>query len=234
MKTKIKMVTKGGKKVPAFAADGKGKMKMGGAKMKKYEAGGVNDFEERQRRKRARAETRAEIASIEGEGTVADKRNNRAQRISVATGTARVKVPKSVSTSTSTSTSNTDNRNSGNTSNTTYSGSSSGSTSGANAGANADSGSSSNSNSRSSSTTPINRTPGQGKTMPDRRTKVTLPPKSKRGGPVMKKAMYGASMDPSMMNPGMMKKGGTTKLKKAMYGSTMKPTMMKKGGTKKK
>lgn len=236
MATKMKMVMKGGKMVPAFAADGKGKMKMGGAKMKKFEPGGVNDFEERQRRKRARAETRAEIASIEGEGTVADKRNNRAQRISVATGTARVKVPKSVSTSTSTTTSNTDNRNSGNTSNTTSSGSSSGSTSGANAGANADSGSSSNSNSRSSSTTPI-RTPQQGKTgKPDMRPKVTLPPKSKRGGPVMKKAMYGASMDPSMMNPsmmnpGMMKKGGKVATKKYFTGgptgddmSTMKAT----------
>ena len=178
MATKMKMVTKGGKKVPAFAADGKGKMKMGGAKMKKYEAGGVNDFEERQRRKRARAETRAEIASIEGEGTVADKRNNRAQRISVATGTARVKVPKSVSTSTSTSTSNTDNRYSGNTSNTTSSGSSSGSSSGASA----DSGSSSNSNSRSSSTTPINtgsRPPKTGpRPVPAPRTGQT-PPKQK-------------------------------------------------------
>jgi hypothetical protein len=31
MKSKLKMVTKGGKKVPAFAADGIGKMKKGGA-----------------------------------------------------------------------------------------------------------------------------------------------------------------------------------------------------------
>jgi hypothetical protein len=34
MATKMKMVSKDGKKVPAFAADGKGKMKMGGAKPK--------------------------------------------------------------------------------------------------------------------------------------------------------------------------------------------------------
>ncbi len=32
MATKMKMVSKGGKMVPAFAADGKGKMKMGGTK----------------------------------------------------------------------------------------------------------------------------------------------------------------------------------------------------------
>lgn len=38
MATKMKMVNKGGKIVPAFAADGKGKMKMGGTK--KYDDGG--------------------------------------------------------------------------------------------------------------------------------------------------------------------------------------------------
>jgi hypothetical protein len=36
MKNKLKMVTKGGKKVPAFAADGVGKMKKGGAVKKGY------------------------------------------------------------------------------------------------------------------------------------------------------------------------------------------------------
>jgi hypothetical protein len=38
MATKMKMVSKGGKMVPSFAADGKGKMQMGGAK--KYQDGG--------------------------------------------------------------------------------------------------------------------------------------------------------------------------------------------------
>jgi hypothetical protein len=38
MATKMKMVSKGGKMVPSFAADGKGKMKMGGTK--KYQNGG--------------------------------------------------------------------------------------------------------------------------------------------------------------------------------------------------
>lgn len=34
MATKMKMVMKGGKKIPAFAADGKGKMMSGGTKPK--------------------------------------------------------------------------------------------------------------------------------------------------------------------------------------------------------
>jgi len=42
MKTKMKMVNKGGKMVPAFAADGKGKMMMGGSKMKKMGTGGMH------------------------------------------------------------------------------------------------------------------------------------------------------------------------------------------------
>lgn len=209
MATKMKMVMKGGKKVPAFAADGKGKMKMGGIKMKKYETGGVNDFEERQKRKKIRAQTKADIAAIEGEGTVSNKRNNRAQRISVATGTARVKVPKSVSTSTTTSTSNTDNRNSGNTSNNTSSGSTSGSTSGANADADANS---------SSTINPMPR-----RTTPRvRRNTSNTPatPMQKRGGSTK-------AIKPKM------KMGGST-LKKAMYGTAMKSSMMKKGGIKKK
>ena len=218
MATKMKMVMKGGKMVPAFAADGKGKMKMGGVKMKKYEVGGVSDFEERQRRKKERARTKAEIAAIEGEGTVSNKRNNRADRIAVATGTKRVKVPKKLSTSTTTSTSNTDNRNSGNTSNNTYSGSSSGSTSGANANADAN----------SSST--INPMPRRTPRPIGTRTRQEL-----RRGASMQKGGSTKAIKPQM------KVGGsTTKLKKAMYGSTMKPTMMakpsmmKKGGTKKK
>jgi hypothetical protein len=213
MATKMKMVMKGGKKVPAFAADGKGKMKMGGVKMKKYETGGVNDFEERQRRKKVRAETKAEIAAIEGEGTVSNKRNNRADRIAVATGTKRVKVPKSVSTSNSTSNSIT--KDSGNTYNSTSSGSSSGSSAGAVAGANADAGANS-----SSTINPMpRRTPG----------KITpRPSKELRRGASMQKGGFTKAIKPKM------KVGGsTTKLKKAMYGSTMKPTMMKKGGTKK-
>lgn len=91
-------------------------------------------FERRQAKKIAKAQTRSKIAEIEGEGTVAQKRDNRARRISTMAGTARAKTPKSISTSTSTSTSTTDNRNSGNTTNTTNSGSSSGSNSGATGG----------------------------------------------------------------------------------------------------
>ena len=209
MATKMKMVMKGGKMVPAFAADGKGKMKMGGVKMKKYEVGGVSDFEERQRRKKEKARTKAEIAAIEGEGTVSDKKNNRAARITQIFGTGRAKTPKSISTTTSTS--NTDNRNSGNTSKNTYSGSSSG----ANANADADANSSSTIN-------PMpRRTPGP--ITPRQRQEL------RRGTPMQKRGGSTKAIKPKM------KVGGsTTKLKKAMYGSTMKPTMMKKSGTKKK
>ena len=42
MESKMKMVKKGGKMVPAFAADGKGKMKMGGSTMKKMGTGGMH------------------------------------------------------------------------------------------------------------------------------------------------------------------------------------------------
>jgi hypothetical protein len=79
--------------------------KKGGA-VKKYQEGGSTGFDRRQAKKVAKAETRAKVASIEGEGTVAQKRDNRAQRVAVATGTARAKTPKSVSTSTSTTTTN--------------------------------------------------------------------------------------------------------------------------------
>jgi hypothetical protein len=77
-----------------------------GGTVKKYQDGGSTGFDRRQERKVTKAETRAKIASIEGEGTVAQKRDNRAQRVAVAAGTARAKTPKSVSTSTSTSTTN--------------------------------------------------------------------------------------------------------------------------------
>ena len=92
-------------------------------------------FEKNQEKKITKAKTRAEIAAIEGEGTVSQKRDNRADRFSKVVGTARVKTPKTLSTSTSTSTSTSDNRNSGNTTNTTNSGSTSGSASGSNSGA---------------------------------------------------------------------------------------------------
>ena len=104
---------------------------------RKYQDGGsapVTGFEKRQAKKIARAKTRSAIANIEGEGTVSQKRDNTANRISKVVGTARAKTPKRLSTSTSSSTSTTDNRNSGNTTNTTNSGSSSGSTSGASGG----------------------------------------------------------------------------------------------------
>jgi len=94
----------------------------------------VTGFEKRQAKKIARAKTRSAIANIEGEGTVSQKRDNTANRISKVVGTARAKTPKRLSTSTSSSTSTTDNRNSGNTTNTTNSGSSSGSNSGATGG----------------------------------------------------------------------------------------------------
>jgi hypothetical protein len=107
------------------------------ATTKKYQNGGsapVTGFEKRQAKKIAKAKTRSAIAGIEGEGTVSQKRDNRAKRASAVIGTARAKTPKRLSTSTSSSTSTTDNRNSGNTTNTTNSGSSSGSTSGASGG----------------------------------------------------------------------------------------------------
>jgi hypothetical protein len=59
-----------------------------------------SDFEKRQAKKIVKAQTRATVADIEGEGTVAQKRDNRASRVSTMAGTARAKTPKSVSTST--------------------------------------------------------------------------------------------------------------------------------------
>ena len=93
------------------------------ATTKKYQDGGTTRFEKRQAKKVAKAKTRAAVAEIEGEGTVAQKRNNRADRAAKVLGTARAKSPRRLSTSTSTS--NVDNRNSGNTNNVTNSGSTS-------------------------------------------------------------------------------------------------------------
>ena len=59
-----------------------------------------SNFEKRQAKKVGRAQTRAAVANIEGEGTVAQKRDNRASRVSTMAGTRRAKTPKSVSTST--------------------------------------------------------------------------------------------------------------------------------------
>ena len=85
---------------------------------KKYQGGGdvgqplrPSNFEKRQAKKVGRAQTRAVVANIEGEGTVAQKRDNRASRVSTMAGTARAKTPKSVSTSTSNSTSTVNNNN---------------------------------------------------------------------------------------------------------------------------
>jgi len=176
----------------AKAMYGKSMMKKGGtsSKMKKYKPGGaVSDpgdrFKKRQERKIAKAETRSKIAEIEGEGTVKDKRDNRANRITKVAGTGRQKTPKSVSTSTSTSTSNTDNRNSGNTNYNTNNNNSSSSSS------NSESNSESNSGPRSNGR--INKT-----------NKKPVP-KMKMGG-AKPKAMYGMSMKPRMM-----KKGGAKK-----------------------
>jgi len=68
-----------------------------------------SNFEKRQAKKVGRAQTRAAVAKIEGEGTVAQKRDNRASRVSTMAGTRRAKTPKSVSTSTSNSTSTVNN-----------------------------------------------------------------------------------------------------------------------------
>lgn len=140
---------------------------------KKYQDGGTTGLNARQQKKIAKAQTRAKIAEIEGEGTVAQKRDNRAKRVSTMVGTARAKTPKSLSTSTSTSTSNVDNRNSGNTSNTTMSGS--GSTSGATGGT-----SSANSSSRTITPSTSKRT-GAGRPGPSRPTS-NRPTPSRRPG----------------------------------------------------
>ena len=136
---------------PAEAAKIKGRLQKGGA-IKKMQNGGITKdgqkikfppivkkeaiqesaptrktaFEKRQDKKIERAKTRSAIASIEGEGSVKDKKNNRANRIATVVGTGRQKVSRTSSTST------TSNTNSGNTN--VSSGSDSGSTSGSTSG----------------------------------------------------------------------------------------------------
>lgn len=78
----------------------------------------LSAFEKRQQNRIERAKTRSQIASIEGEGTVSQKRNNRASRISKVLGTDRPISPKSISTSTTEPKFDSNNSNSGNTSNT--------------------------------------------------------------------------------------------------------------------
>ena len=190
----------------AKAMYGKSMMKSGGSsKLKKYAPGGVNDLEDRLKRRKRRAETRAEIAQIEGEGTVADKRNNRAERAAMVLGTRRAKVPKSTTyTEGSISTSNTDNRNSGNTYNTTSS----------NANAGASSNSESNSSSRGNTTISTPRTPRKGgsrkgPTPPQPQPPTPQEPQRRMGGPTkMKKMKMGGTAKPKMM------KGGASKMKK--------------------
>jgi hypothetical protein len=93
--------------------DRTGDFQKGGA-TKKYQDGGTTPvtpavdrgtpatgFEKRQAKKIAKAKTRSAIANIEGEGTVSQKRDNRAKRASAVIGTARAKTPKRLSTSTS-------------------------------------------------------------------------------------------------------------------------------------
>ena len=171
-------------------------------------------FEKNQEKKIAKAKTKAEIAAIEGEGTVSEKRNNRADRVSKVLGTARTKTPRRVSTSNSTSTSTTDNRNSGNTTNTTNSGSTSGSASGSNSGATGGQG---GAGGRSNSSSAVDQ--------------------SKKSTTIITNPVRGNSPRPPRPNGrGPLKKGkqGMIVKPKAMYGASMKPTMMRKGGTKKK
>ena len=128
------------------------------ATTKKYQDGGsapVTGFEKRQAKKIAKAQTRSVIANIEGEGTVSQKRDNRAKRISSVIDATKTKTPKRLSTSTSSSTSTTDNRNSGNTTNTTNSGSSSGSSSGSTSGASGGQGGQGGSGGRSGSSSGV-------------------------------------------------------------------------------
>lgn len=179
--------------------------------VKKYNDGGQTGFEKRQARKIAKAKTRATVAEIEGEGSVSQKRNNRADRAAVVLGTKREKTPKSVSTSTSTSTSNTnvDNRNSGNTNNVTNSGSSS------NAGSSSTS--SSNSKSGSSSTTPKSPGTGSGPT-----------PTTGRRGPSKRPT------PPPTTPPTMQRKGGSVKNYKTggMVNANSKVSAIKSAGSK--
>ena len=209
-------------KTMSKAMYGKSMMQKGGkvTARKKMSNGGItNDdgkltpFEKRQAKKIAKAKTKATVAEIEGEGTVSEKRNNRANRISKVLGTARIKTPRRVSTSNSTSTSTTDNRNSGNTTNTTNSGSASGSASGSNSGATGGQG---GAGGRSNSSSAVDQSKKSTIITNPVRGNSPRPPRPNGRGP-LKKGKQGMIVKP-----------------KAMYGASMKPTMMRKGGTKKK
>ena len=209
-------------KTMSKAMYGKSMMKKGSkvTARKKMSNGGItNDdekltpFEKRQAKKIAKAKTKATVAEIEGEGTVSEKRNNRANRISKVLGTARIKTPRRVSTSNSTSTSTTDNRNSGNTTNTTNSGSASGSASGSNSGATGGQG---GAGGRSNSSSAVDQSKKSTIITNPVRGNSPRPPRPNGRGP-LKKGKQGMIVKP-----------------KAMYGASMKPTMMRKGGTKKK
>jgi len=84
-------------------------------------------FDNRQQKKIDRARTKAMVSKIEGEGSVADKRNARADRVAVIFGTKRDKVSRTYAPSTSTTKNITSD--SGNTFNSTSSKADSGSTS---------------------------------------------------------------------------------------------------------
>ena len=201
-------------KTMSKAMSGKSMMKKGGTK--KYQQGGstsATPFEKRQAKKIAKAKTRAAVAEIEGEGTVSQKRDNRAKRVSTMAGTARAKTPRRLSTSNSTSTSTTDNRNSGNTTNTTNSGSASGSASGSNSGATGGQG---GAGGRSNSSSAVDQSKKSTIITNPVRGNSPRPPRPNGRGP-LKKGKQGMIVKP-----------------KAMYGASMKPTMMRKGGTKKK
>ena len=92
-------------KTMSKAMYGKSMMQKGGkvTARKKMSNGGItNDdgkltpFEKRQAKKIAKAKTRAAVAEIEGEGTVSQKRDNRANSVSTMAGTARTKTPRRV------------------------------------------------------------------------------------------------------------------------------------------
>jgi hypothetical protein len=245
----------------------KGDFQMGGVKKMQYggdtptqpPAPSATGFEKRQAKKIAKAKTRAAIAGIEGEGTVSQKRNNTANRISQVIGTARAKTPKRLSTSTSSSTSTTDNRNSGNTTNTTNSGSSSGSTSGASGGqggqggvggTGGSSGSSSGVDNSRKSSTSVKQTQNNTRTSNNtsntnvRQSQNNSKNSSKtinqsqdnsknKGQTILNDNSRKSSVKQKSTTKVKMQKGGAT-LKKSMYGSSMmNPSMMQKGGVKK-
>jgi hypothetical protein len=68
---------------------------------------GLPNFEERQQRKIDRAKRKATVADIEGEGSVASKRDSRANRISKVLGTGRSKVRTMTNSNNNTNSNNT-------------------------------------------------------------------------------------------------------------------------------